>query len=91
MLSGGMLRGIALLLDSFGQNMKDDIFKEKVGAYSARDVSRTAKERRKGSMGFAEAMLIAYNKNRKTSLPWAKLLKKKAEFRRNEYAIMQEG
>ena len=41
--------------------MNDEIFKEKVGAISVKQLVRTAKERHAGSMGYAEAMLIEYN------------------------------
>ena len=46
---------------------------QKVGALSAREISRIAKERRAGSLGYAESMLIAYNKKMKTGLQWSKL------------------
>ena len=72
-LSANMLKGIAQLVVAFGDNMKDDLFKEKVGAFSAKDISRTAKDRRAGSLGYAESMLIAYNKKMKTGLHWSKL------------------
>lgn len=72
-LSSGILKGIAILIATFGDSLKDDVFKEKVGAYSSREISRLAKERKAGSMGFAEAMLIAYNRKAKKGLSWAKL------------------
>lgn len=72
-LSANMLKGIARLVVAFGDGMKDDHFKEKVGAFSAREISRTAKERRCGSLGYAETMLYAYNKKMKAGLQWAKL------------------
>jgi len=55
------------------------VFKEKVGALSVRQLTRNAKERRPGSMGFAEAMIIAYNgkkKNRHMRLAMNKLYAK---------------
>ncbi len=72
-LSSGILKGIAILIATFGDSLKDDVFKEKVGAYSSREISRLAKERKAGSMGFAEAMMIAYNRKTKKGLSWAKL------------------
>ena len=36
--------------------LKDELFKERVGATSVKQLTRNAKERRPGSMGFAEAM-----------------------------------
>ncbi|SFE16756.1 DUF6551 family protein [Succiniclasticum ruminis] len=72
-LSSGILKGIAILVAVFGDSLRDDIFKEKVGVYSSRDITRLAKERKAGSMGYAEAMLIAYNRKSKKGLSWAKL------------------
>ena len=72
-LSSGILKGIAILIVTFGDNIKDDVFKEKVGAYSSREISRLAKERKAGSMGFAEAMMIAYNRKAKKGLSWSRL------------------
>lgn len=72
-LSSNMLKGIARLIVAFDKKMRDDIFKEKVGAYSAKDIIRTAKERRAGAIGYAEAMLIAYNKKMKYPLRWSNL------------------
>ncbi len=72
-LSSNMLKGIAHLVVAFGENLRDDIFKDKVGAFSSREIGRTAKERKAGSLGYAEAMLIAYNKRMKSALKWSKL------------------
>lgn len=72
-LSSNMLKGIARLIVAFDEKMRDDIFKEKVGAYSAKDIIRTAKERRAGAIGYAEVMLIAYNKKMKYPLRWSNL------------------
>lgn len=76
-LSSNMLKGIAHLIVAFGENLKDDLFKEKVGAFSSREIGRTAKERKAGALGYAEAMLIAYNKRMKAALKWAKLYSNK--------------
>lgn len=72
-LSSNILKGIAKLIAVFGEKMRDDIFKEKVGAYSAKEIIRIAKERRAGTLGYAEAMLIAYNKKMKYPLKWSNL------------------
>ena len=61
--SSNMLNAIARLDNAYGETMKDDTFKEKVGRVSVREISRTARERRAGSLGFAEALLLEYNKN----------------------------
>lgn len=72
-LSSGILKGIAILIAAFGETLRDDVFKEKVGAYSSREISRLAKERKAGAMGYAEAMMIAYNRKAKKGLSWSKL------------------
>ena len=72
-LTSNMLKGIARLVIAYGDSMRDDLFKEKVGAYSAREISRTAKERKAGSLGYAEALLLAYNRRMKGGLKWNKL------------------
>jgi hypothetical protein len=83
-LSSNMLKGIAHLVVAFGENLRDDIFKDKVGVFSSREISRTAKERKAGSLGYAEAMLIAYNKRMKAALKWSKLYT-------NKFGISDEG
>ena len=75
-LTANMLRGIARMIVAFGDVLKDDAFKDKVGKFSAREIGRTAKDRKAGSLGYAEAMLIAYNKKLKNPLKWAKLYTK---------------
>ena len=69
-LSSNMLRGVALLVATYGDSLNDEVFKEKVGSFSARDIGRTAKERKAGTLGYAEAMLTIYNKKMRTGLSW---------------------
>lgn len=76
-LSGSVLMGVARFITAYDDSIKDDIFKEKLGKYSIREIIRIAKERRAGSLGFAEAMLIAYNKRMKCALKWNKLYNNK--------------
>lgn len=76
-LSANMIRGVAKLIASYGDSLNDDIFKEKLGSHSVREIGRIAKDRKAGSMGYAEAMLIMYNKNFKTGLKWSKLYSSK--------------
>ena len=73
-----MLKGIAHLIVSFGETIRDDVFKDKIGKISARELSRTARERKAGSMGYAEAILLEYNKKMKNPLHWSKLYEKKS-------------
>jgi hypothetical protein len=46
------------------------MFKEKLGVISIKELTKTAKERKAGSIGFAEAMLLFYNKRLKNPLVW---------------------
>ena len=67
-LSGNMLMGIARLLVAFGDAIQEDSFVENVGKESVKSIIRTARERRGGSSGFAEALLILYNGRKKQKL-----------------------
>lgn len=76
--SSNMLSGTARLIHCYSEEMKDDIFKEKLERYSVKEIARTARERRNGSLGFSEAMLLLYNKkNQKGALQIAKLYSQK--------------
>ena len=76
-LSASMLKGIALLVNAFGDELRNDVFKDKLGNYYEKEIIRLAKERRSVSMGYAEAMLTEYNKKMKHGLSWIKLHSKK--------------
>lgn len=67
-LSGNILMGIARIVVAYGDSLKEDVFKDHVGRVSVKSIIRTAKERRPGAMGFAEAMMIAYNNKNKYRL-----------------------
>ena len=84
-LSSNMLKGIAHLIVAFGDVLKDDIFKEKVGIFSSKEIGRTAKERKAGSLGYSESMLIAYNKKMKAPLKWSKLYMTKSATTDDDY------
>ena len=71
--SSNILNGVARLITAYGDKLKDEVFKEKVGNMSIKELTRTAKERRAGALGYAEAMLIAYNKRNKAPLIWQSL------------------
>ncbi len=59
-----------IVIIAYGDKLKDDVFKEKLGSISIKELTRTTKERRAGSLGFSEAMLLAYNKRNKSPLYW---------------------
>lgn len=65
--SANMLNAVAKIVDVFGDVLDDDIFKEKLGQISIRQLIRTAKDRRAGSMGVAEAIIIEYNGKKKNN------------------------
>ena len=65
--SANIMNAVAKLCVVFKDQLNDETFKEKVGAISVKQLTRTAKERRPGSMGFAEAMILEYNGKKKTS------------------------
>ena len=72
-MSASIMKGIAKLIGTYGDSLREDIFKEHVGRCTVKMIIRNAKERRPGTMGFAEAMLIAYNAKNKYRLPMTKL------------------
>ena len=76
--AANMMNGVARLLNSFGSQINDDMFKEKLSVVSIKEITKTAKERRAGSLGFAEAMLLIYNKRMKNALKWNNLYSVKA-------------
>ena len=63
----------------YGDAMDDEIFKDHVGSFTVKAIARTAKERRPGSLGYAEAMLIAYNNKCKNKLAMQKLYGKNGD------------
>lgn len=71
--SANMMNGVARLLNAFGDIIKEDVFKEKLGEISIKELTKTAKERRAGSLGFAEAMLIFYSKRMRNPPAWTPL------------------
>ena len=72
-LSASIIRGVSMLIDVFGELIKDDAFCERLGTTSAIEILRNGKSRRPGTIGYAEAMVIAYNKNHKGNLQIWKL------------------
>lgn len=72
-LSSGMLKGIARLIYVFGDKLDDEIFKDHVGNNTAKAIARVAKDRRPGTLGYAEALVLAYNHKNKRYLSMNKL------------------
>ena len=80
--SGNMMNGLARFLYAFQDRVVDTIFKEKLGEVSIKELTKSAKERRAGSLGYAEAMLIVYNKRMKSPLQWQNLYATRTEKKR---------
>lgn len=61
-LSASMLKGIAKLIFAFGLELKDDVFIDKLSSVSEKEIMRNARERNGGANGYAEAVLMVYNR-----------------------------
>ncbi len=86
-----MMNGVARLLNSFGSQINDDMFKEKLSVVSIKEITKTAKERRAGSLGFTEAMLLIYNKRMKNALKWNNLYSVKAPNNGNKDKVKKKN
>ena len=75
-LSGNIMNAIAKLIVAFGEKLNETMFKEKVGSVSVKQITRTAKERGGGALGYAEAMLCEYNRKCKYPLRWGEFYQK---------------
>ena len=62
-----ILKAIAKLIVTYKDELDDEVFKEKLGVVSIKTLSRIAKDRRSGAMGYAEAMVLEYNGKKKFS------------------------
>lgn len=81
--SAAMIKAVAKLVDVYGDELDDNLFVEKLGAVSIKQLSRNAKERRAGFMGYVEAIVIEYNgkkKNPAGRLQIGKLYTKNGKF-----------
>lgn len=65
--SANIMNAVAKLCVVYKDQLNDETFKEKVGAVSIKQITRTAKDRRPGAMGFAEAMILEYNGKKKSN------------------------
>ena len=72
-LSGNTLNAVAHLIAAYGDALNEETFKERLGLVSMKTIIRTARERRPGSLGYAEVMLVFYNKKCKYRLSMKKL------------------
>ena len=90
--SSNMLSGVARLVFTYDTELIDDNFKEKLGVCSIREITRSARERANGSLGFAETMVSLYNKKMKYPLDYLKLHSTKGRKRTviDDYLDMDE-
>ena len=83
-LSGNVLSGIARMIYAYGDALREDVFKDRVGQMSIKMLTRTARERRPGALGYAEAMVMAYNKRAKYRLSMSKLYNRNSKISAEE-------
>ncbi len=57
-----------MLLVAYDDVIKDDIFVDKLGHVSVEELTRATKDRRPGPAGFAEAMLVYFNKKSRSPI-----------------------
>ena len=91
--SANMLNAVAKLIAVYQDQMDDESFKEKLGAVSLKSLIRNAKERRPGSMGYAEAIILEYNGKRNnphTRLAMNKLYARDNLFVEDDYEYEEE-
>ena len=72
-LSSSMLNGVARIVDAYQDKLRDNVFAQKLGMVSPKEIIRNARDRRLGSLGFAEVMVQYYNKKCKYGLPYEAL------------------
>lgn len=64
-LSANMLNAVAKLIVTYNTALDEEEFREKLGNVSTKTIIRNGKERRPGSLGVAEAMILIYNGKKK--------------------------
>ena len=65
--TANIMNAIAKIIDTYGDSLNQELFAQKVGMMSIKQLTRLAKDRRAGSLGFAEAMVLIYNGKKKAS------------------------
>ena len=73
--SSKMLNALTKLVVAYGDDLNDALFKEKLSAYSVKSLMRNARERRPGSIGLAEVLVINYNGKKKNPQYFLKMNK----------------
>ena len=65
--SSNIMRAVTMLVTTYGDSLQDEIFRERLGDISIKQLTRLAKDQRPGSRGYAQAMVIEYNGKKKQS------------------------
>lgn len=86
-LCSGVLKGIAIISDVYKGKIDDEVFMDRVGRMSIKELMRIAKDRRGGALGYAEAMLLEYNKRTKSKLSLGYLYGYSGKKKKNLYNI----
>lgn len=72
--AGNIMQGLARIIVCYGDSLDRQVFAERLGHISVKEVVRTARERNNGIIGYAETLLTYYNKKARTAtLPWSRL------------------
>ena len=72
--SGSMIKAVAKVIVTYGKALQEEVFKMNVGNYTVRTIARRAKEIRPGVLGFATAIINAYNDKKKKNTLSADML-----------------
>ena len=63
--TANIFNAVAKLVVTYGDALSEELFINRVGNLSIKQLTRMAKDRRPGSMGYAETMVIEYNGKKK--------------------------
>ena len=70
--------------------MHQDLFVEKLGFVSPKEIARYAHERHNGLLGFAEAILMFYNRKTKSPLRWNLLYRQSTDDTKHDESVSDE-
>lgn len=76
-LSANMIKALSKLIETYGEELDDELFKERNSTATVKDIMRSAKERHPGVVGVAETLLFNYNQKNRHPLEWNLLYERK--------------
>lgn len=89
--SGSIMFAISKLIACYGDNLHDDVFRDKLGIVSIKALIRQGQDRGHGIKGYAEAILERYNAKRRRGLPEEALIHAfKLKYMGDEYECAEE-